>query len=310
MELNLRGQARVHLDRGDEAPVHCNNCDWTGTVKDTNGIKDAHERLCPGEEIPAGECPECGAMAYIADEAKPDWMRPPALVEATRTWKCAGCGRTVQLTPDDMAEIGNPICTNEDCDRFDEEMELQEAGPPSARYGWGWIDGEDDREGDHWIQISELDEDGNLGDELAVIMLRNAEESERKFPGITRQRERAARMIVGALNGKAVDFHARLIVSMHGCTIQEIYCDNDRIEITDVVFTEYPSYLDGDDDRDDDGNLRFGIDGGPLDGEGIYTHHGGVKYAGEEVFGPVMDAARRRIDAAEEEDRQDDHGDN
>lgn len=232
MELNLRGQARAHLDRGEEAPVCCSNCDWTGAVKDINGIRDAHERLCPGEEIPAGECPKCGAMAYIADEAKPDWMRPPAVAEGPRIWRCPESLETQQSTQGDIAEIGIPICGTSGCPNEGEDMQLQGARRPRAR----------------------------------------------------------------------------LIVSMHGCTIQEIYCDNDRIEITDVVFTEQASYLDGDDDRNDDGNLRFGIDGGPLDGEGVYTHHAGVKYAGEEVFGPVMDAARRRIDAAEEEDPQDDHG--
>ena len=44
--------------------------------------------------------------------------------EPARTWRCSGCGRTVRLTQDDLADIGNPICGEPDCPNEDEEMEL------------------------------------------------------------------------------------------------------------------------------------------------------------------------------------------
>lgn len=72
------------------------------------------------------------------------------------------------------------------------------------KYGWGWIDGEDDNEGDKWIQISELDYSDpdypSLGEEMAVIMMRNFEASNRRWPDMMKQRESVAQQIVDALN--------------------------------------------------------------------------------------------------------------
>lgn len=50
----------------------CDNCDWTGGQA-TLGLtlSEVHhlaERLDPGGEVPAGECPECGALAYLKKE--------------------------------------------------------------------------------------------------------------------------------------------------------------------------------------------------------------------------------------------------
>jgi hypothetical protein len=54
--------------------VRCNNCEWEG--EDTSeGFTpfgkccDLYERLVPGEEIPAGDCPECRCFCYL--EPKP-----------------------------------------------------------------------------------------------------------------------------------------------------------------------------------------------------------------------------------------------
>ena len=46
----------------------CDNC---GTVlKNTElaSIKDAEQRLTPGEETPAGECPHCYALVFLLTE--------------------------------------------------------------------------------------------------------------------------------------------------------------------------------------------------------------------------------------------------
>jgi hypothetical protein len=53
------------------APVVCDNCDWQGVAQELDDIADAQERLTPGDEVPAGQCPECGALAYLSKEEKP-----------------------------------------------------------------------------------------------------------------------------------------------------------------------------------------------------------------------------------------------
>ena len=72
------------------------------------------------------------------------------------------------------------------------------------QYGWALIDGEDADKGNRWIEIAKLDysddPEGCMGDEIAVVMLRNAKASEAKFPGITKSRLADAHLIVNALN--------------------------------------------------------------------------------------------------------------
>ena len=51
----------------DATPCACQNCDWEGEACDLNGISDYEQRVSPGEITPAGECPECGALAHVAD---------------------------------------------------------------------------------------------------------------------------------------------------------------------------------------------------------------------------------------------------
>ena len=48
--------------------VKCSDCEWFGDMDDCNVIKHFHERVSPGEICPAGECPECGALAHIDDD--------------------------------------------------------------------------------------------------------------------------------------------------------------------------------------------------------------------------------------------------
>jgi hypothetical protein len=49
----------------DKTPVHCDNCDWRGDIDDTLNAGDIEERCTPGGEVPAGECPDCGTLAYL-----------------------------------------------------------------------------------------------------------------------------------------------------------------------------------------------------------------------------------------------------
>ncbi len=55
----------------DSAETHCDDCGWLGTISDVEMIQSAQQRLSAGETIPAGECPECGACAYLAEPTDP-----------------------------------------------------------------------------------------------------------------------------------------------------------------------------------------------------------------------------------------------
>lgn len=50
----------------------CDNCAWVGPQNalgcELHEIPHLSERLDPGGEIPAGECPECGALAYVIQD--------------------------------------------------------------------------------------------------------------------------------------------------------------------------------------------------------------------------------------------------
>jgi hypothetical protein len=46
-----------------EHVAECQNCSIRTPESQLNEIKDYSERVEPGESAPAGECPECGALA-------------------------------------------------------------------------------------------------------------------------------------------------------------------------------------------------------------------------------------------------------
>jgi hypothetical protein len=48
--------------------VACANCDFKGDFDDLAPYRDFWSRIEPGGEMPAGDCPECGAFAYVIKE--------------------------------------------------------------------------------------------------------------------------------------------------------------------------------------------------------------------------------------------------
>jgi hypothetical protein len=54
-----------------ERRVACANCEWTGTESQIREISNFWGRVDVGGEMPAGECPECQALAYLVDEDNP-----------------------------------------------------------------------------------------------------------------------------------------------------------------------------------------------------------------------------------------------
>lgn len=92
-------------------------------------------------------------------------------------------------------------------DTADESAELKMANPTEGetmRYGWGWIEGEDDDAGTDWISIEPLVVEGGeeilAGDEMAVIICRDADRVRREHPEWIEGKERTATLIVNALN--------------------------------------------------------------------------------------------------------------
>ena len=59
-----------------DAKVICNNCEWEGRESEMKKtlfqINHLAERLDPGSKVPAGECPKCTCMVYLAKEETPE----------------------------------------------------------------------------------------------------------------------------------------------------------------------------------------------------------------------------------------------
>jgi hypothetical protein len=55
-----------------EYRYQCDNCEWEGDILQVEfpNIPDLVGRIMPGEEVPAGECPVCGALAYLNPDYK------------------------------------------------------------------------------------------------------------------------------------------------------------------------------------------------------------------------------------------------
>ena len=94
-----------------ETPVRCGNpdCDWAGDIDDTREIRDFWGRVEPGDEMPTGECPECGWLAYLVkSEEQP--IRVIAVVEGG-VLQFARCSRPVNF---DVADLDNLACGSGD----------------------------------------------------------------------------------------------------------------------------------------------------------------------------------------------------
>lgn len=50
----------------------CQNCPWEGPSSECKPIKNLLERVAPGEPMPCGECPQCGALCHPSAEDDED----------------------------------------------------------------------------------------------------------------------------------------------------------------------------------------------------------------------------------------------
>lgn len=62
------------------APCSCENCGWKGTAAALEMISDFEDRVSAGETVPAGQCPECGALAHL--DTAPAWSADALLSRA------------------------------------------------------------------------------------------------------------------------------------------------------------------------------------------------------------------------------------
>lgn len=56
-----------------EIDCTCDNCGHQCKAGQLDMISDVQERLDPGCIVPAGQCPECGALSYYDDAKAPEF---------------------------------------------------------------------------------------------------------------------------------------------------------------------------------------------------------------------------------------------
>lgn len=55
----------------------CANCSKVSDIDKLEAYRDFWSRVTPGDEVPAGDCPKCGAFAYVV---RPPVRRPRVVV--------------------------------------------------------------------------------------------------------------------------------------------------------------------------------------------------------------------------------------
>lgn len=61
-------KAQFSASDADDPWCECADCGTRTRESGLKEIRDFGQRVMPGEECPAGECPECGALAHISDD--------------------------------------------------------------------------------------------------------------------------------------------------------------------------------------------------------------------------------------------------
>lgn len=71
----------------------CQNCEAIWDEKDLKPVKDLEERVSPGEPVPYGECPTCGAVCHPYED---EYVTGCPFTTGTK--KLSQCPDTVHLT--------------------------------------------------------------------------------------------------------------------------------------------------------------------------------------------------------------------
>ena len=54
----------------DDVMTKCAGCDAVREISRLDGYHDFWSRVVVGEEMPAGDCPDCGCFAYLIKDPK------------------------------------------------------------------------------------------------------------------------------------------------------------------------------------------------------------------------------------------------
>lgn len=84
----------IIVQDGIETVFECQSCDWRGPESKLALIKDLTMRVSAGEPMPAGECPECGALCH---EAEPFECVRTGNHRDTGRGVCAHCGAVLGI---------------------------------------------------------------------------------------------------------------------------------------------------------------------------------------------------------------------
>ncbi len=72
----------VEIELEEDAPCSCGMCPWVGPASELAEIKGCS--LTPGDPSPAGRCPACDSLAYVADRKSTPEVPESATDAATR----------------------------------------------------------------------------------------------------------------------------------------------------------------------------------------------------------------------------------
>jgi Zn finger protein HypA/HybF involved in hydrogenase expression len=102
----LQGLKGQFTAMNEEDPwCECADCMWRGRESQLKDLRDVFERVLPGEDFPAGECPECGAVAHILDDQSEGHV--PAVYasqDVPGNWGFVGCDSDCYETEESALE--------------------------------------------------------------------------------------------------------------------------------------------------------------------------------------------------------------
>ena len=95
----------------NEQTCACGNCDWSGPISAAKEPRDLWARVDAGCEVPAGECPQCGALAYLPETILERAITFVNTIARMQTGTDIVDGKTKEIDPEDSAYTLNRLIT-------------------------------------------------------------------------------------------------------------------------------------------------------------------------------------------------------